>query len=79
MSTRKTKRETFQDQLRRLIGASPMSRYEICKRAELAQATMSRFWTGQGSLSLPSVDRLCEVLDLQLAPRRKQAGRTRGR
>ena len=68
--------QPFQDQLREAIDASSLSRYRICKLAGFSQSTMCRFMRRQGSMSLPSVDRLVAVLDLQLVPRRKrQKGR----
>ena len=72
---RQRRQEPFQDQLRAAIDASPLSRYEICKRAGFSQATMSRFMNRLGSMSLPSVDLLVAVLNLELVPRKRRKGR----
>ncbi|MCH7872526.1 MAG: helix-turn-helix domain-containing protein [Planctomycetes bacterium] len=66
--SKRPKLEAFQDQLRQAINASELSRYRICKLAGFSQSTMSRFMVRRGSMSLPSVDRLIEVLDLELRP-----------
>lgn len=58
------------DQLRKAIDASGISRYRICKTIGLAEATMSRFMLGKGGLSLDVVDRLGELLQLDLVSRR---------
>ena len=67
--------QPFQDQLREAIDASPLSRYRICKLAGFSQATMCRFMKRHGSMSLPSVDRVVAVLDLDLVPRSRRKAR----
>ena len=59
-------KESISDQLRRLIEASGLSRYAICKQIGIDQSAMSRFMHGKGGLSLEIVDRLCEVLRLEI-------------
>lgn len=63
------------DQLREAVEASGLSRYQICKLAEVDQAAMSRFMAGKG-LTTESIDRLCDVLKLRLVqePAAKQKG-----
>lgn len=61
-----TKRKTLTEQVRAAIDASELSRYEICKRLPLAQATMSRFMHRQGGLSMKTLDRLAELLGLRI-------------
>ena len=56
---------TVTEQLRKAIDRSTMSRYEICKLADLDQARMSKFMAG-GKLTIDQVDRVCEVLKLKL-------------
>ncbi len=46
-----------------------MSRYRICKRAVIDQATFSRFMAGRVGLSLPTLDALAEVLGLDVVAR----------
>ena len=52
-----------------------MSRYAICKAIGLNQGAMSRFMSGQGGLSMENVDRIGELLDLELRPRNKTKGK----
>jgi transcriptional regulator with XRE-family HTH domain len=54
------------DQLREAIDKSGMSRYAICKAVEMDQGTMSKFMTGRREISLPTIERLCKLLNLQL-------------
>ncbi len=71
-----TRRKTaFSDRLRELIDASDMSRYRIHKLTGIDQATLSRFANGHGYLSMPTVNRIVEVLDLDLVPRVRRKGR----
>jgi len=63
------KKETFTEQLRKAVDASELSRYEICKRIGLDQATMSRFMGGNSGLKMHTLDKLTELLGLELAKR----------
>lgn len=65
------------DQVRVAVDASGLSRYRICKKADIAQAAMSRFMSGQGGLSMAALDRLGEVLELKITAgsRRRSKGR----
>ena len=54
------------DQLRELIGRSGLSEYELAKRAGVSRSNLSRFRSGTTHLSLPSLDRVAEVLGLKL-------------
>jgi len=60
------KRATLTAQLRRAIDASQLSRYRICKEVEMSPATMSRFMSGKGGLSMEKLDRIGELLDLRI-------------
>jgi transcriptional regulator with XRE-family HTH domain len=60
------KRERLSDQVRRAVHASGRSRYAICKALGLAQATMSRFMSGKGGLSMQHLDALADLLDLNI-------------
>ena len=68
--------ERFSDQIRRVMDASGMSRYAICKAIGLPQSAMSRFMTGKGGLSMDTLDKLAELLGFSVAtrPKRKKVG-----
>ena len=53
-------------QIREAVDSSGMSRYRICKEIEVAEATMSRFMSGKGGLSMSSIDRLGRLLGLAI-------------
>jgi len=55
----------FSDTIRGYVERSKLSRYEICKRTKIDQATFSRFMAGKG-LSLQKLDALIDVLELDL-------------
>ena len=52
---------------------SGMSRYAICKAIGFNQGAMSRFMSGKGGLSLEMIDRLAEVLGLEVATKKSPA------
>jgi len=56
----------FSDQLRWAVDQSGLSRYEICKRANLDQSVMHRFMHAKSGLSIASIDAICEVLGLRI-------------
>lgn len=53
---------TFTEQLRQLIEASGESRYRIGVETGIDHATISRFMSGKGGLSMPNLDALAEHL-----------------
>lgn len=59
--------KAFSDQIREAVDASGLSRYRICREIEIAEATMSRFMSGKGGLSMASLDRLGRLLGLTIA------------
>ena len=61
------------DQLREAIDGSGMSRYAVAKAIGLDQSTLSRFMSGKAGLALDTVDRLAELLELQLVVTKKAA------
>jgi plasmid maintenance system antidote protein VapI len=63
------KKSTVSETLRAAIDADERSRYRICQLAEIDQAAMSRFMNGTAGLKTDSVDRLAEVLGLELTPK----------
>ncbi len=54
----------FTDQVRKLINASGMSRYAICKRLGFSEGNFSRFMAGSAGISSDSLDRLAQMLGL---------------
>jgi len=57
------------DQVRRAIEKSGVSRYRICREAGIDQASISRFMAGKTGLTLASLDRLADVLGLDVVAR----------
>lgn len=48
------------------IQTSEMSQYRLSKESGVSTAVLSRFVTGQRTLTLPVADKLCRVLGLKL-------------
>ena len=70
---KKAKKKTklpFSEQLKELIEGADMSRYRIAKDSGVPQSTLSSFVKGRRALSLMNIDRICELLDLELVPRK---------
>jgi transcriptional regulator with XRE-family HTH domain len=65
----------FSDQVRDAVDASGLSRYRICAEIGIGQATMSRFMSGKGGLSMETLDRLAELLGLSVVARPKRTKR----
>lgn len=63
---------TVSGQLRAAIKDSGMSPYRICKSSGIDQAALSRFLNGRLGLTLATVDKLADVLGLELAPKKGQ-------
>lgn len=66
------RRASLSDQIRQAVDESGMSRYRICKELGLAEATMSRFMSGQGGLSMATLDALADLLGLEITARPKR-------
>ena len=78
MTKRKTKdSETLSDQLRNIIAGHELSRYAICKAAELDPSQMHRFSNRTGRLTTDSMDRLAlfSGCDLWQTDPTRKAGR----
>jgi hypothetical protein len=56
----------FSDQIRDAVNASGLSRYAICQAIEFNQGAMSRFMSGKGGLSMDVMDRLADLLGLEV-------------
>ena len=67
---KRTAPTTISDQLRALIAGSELSQNEIARRADIDRSQLSRFMRGVGAMKTDSsLDRVCEVLDLELRQR----------
>lgn len=71
MSKKKPAAEKFEDQLRRLIDESGLTRYAIAKETGMTQAILSRFMAGKAGLSMPNLNLLAELLGWQVTAVRK--------
>jgi transcriptional regulator with XRE-family HTH domain len=60
-------RKKLSDQIRGAVDASGLTRYRIAKELGVAESTMSRFMNGKGGLSLDNIDRLAELLRLNIS------------
>jgi transcriptional regulator with XRE-family HTH domain len=61
-----TKRMKFSDQIRRAIDDSGMTRYAICKQLDFSESVMSKFMSGKCNLSMETLDRLADLLGLNV-------------
>ena len=59
------------EQLRELVRSSGLSMMAVARGAEIDPAALSRFLSGQRGLSMPSLDRLGEFLDVKVTARRR--------
>ena len=65
------KHRKVSEQLRAAIKASDRSRYRLALEAEIDQSSLSRFMNYKTGLSMEAMDRLAEVLELELVARQK--------
>lgn len=70
-------RTKLSEQVRRAIERSGMSRYAICKRLGFSESVMSKFMSGKCGLSMETLDRLAELLDLRIVTGRRRQGSKR--
>lgn len=71
MSKKKPVAEKFEDQLRRLIDDTGLTRYAIAKETGITQAALSRFMAAKAGLSMPNLNLLAELLGWQVTAVRK--------
>lgn len=60
----------FSEQVRRLIAESGQSRYRIGSECGIDQSVLSKFMSGQSSLSMRSLDALAEYLGWEVVASR---------
>jgi transcriptional regulator with XRE-family HTH domain len=70
-----TERNRFSDQLRHAIKTGGLSRYRIWMETGIDQPTLSRFMRGTCGLSIESIDKLAELLQLTLTKTLKPSKR----
>lgn len=66
MATKKQSSESFSDQLRNAVRDCGTTRYALAKQLGISESTLSRFLSGERGLTLDVVDRLADVLGLQI-------------
>jgi transcriptional regulator with XRE-family HTH domain len=59
------------DQIRQAIETCGKTRYQIGQETGIDQATLCRFMSGKGGLSIPVLDRLGEYLGLNITTESK--------
>ncbi len=69
MPKRKKKQPTIQQQLIEAVLASEYSQNQLAKQADIAQPLLNAFVNGKQGLGMGSINRLCEVLQLELTKR----------
>ena len=74
----KPKPTALTDQLRHFIEAGEMSRYELSKITGIDKAVLSKFVHGKCGLSMQSLDKIGEILNLQITKRPTTAKRRKG-
>jgi len=60
------KNPRFDEQLRKVIDASGISRYAIGKATGIDEGNLSKFMSGTSGLSVESINRICELIGARL-------------
>jgi hypothetical protein len=66
------KPKLISDQLREAILSADVSRYRIAKEIGVTEALLSRFMNRVGGLGLENIDKIGQLLDLQLVVRKRK-------
>ena len=77
MGKKRAKKTTFSETLRQAIEDSGLSRYRISQETGIEQSALSRFMSGKTGLSTSTIDKLAELLGLELVvrgPKKKKGG-----
>ena len=69
--TRKKKRLTLAEQLRKVMVDSGTSHYRIWKDTGISQPVITRFVNEDRNISIVTADKLAEYFGLELRPKRK--------
>ena len=81
MAKKKPKQASINDQLRALVDTCGISRYRLAIEAGIDHSALSRFMSGERGLSAKALDRIGEVLDIELTmhgPRSESQTDTKG-
>ena len=62
----KKKRVSLSEQIRRAIRDCGLTRYRICKDIGITQPNMTRFMQGKAWLSMQTLDKIADLLDLNV-------------
>jgi transcriptional regulator with XRE-family HTH domain len=79
MARKKPSTVSISDQLREAIRACGTTRYALARQLGISQSTLSRFVSGERGLTLDVVDKLADVLGLQIVVTVGRAERPRRR
>lgn len=66
-----SRRLSLSDQLRREIDRAKISRYRLAKEIDCTSQLLTRFMHGHGGLSLRTVEKIADVLGLDLVRRKR--------
>jgi DNA transposition AAA+ family ATPase len=75
----KTKQTSLTDQLRQLIEDAEITRYQLWQQTGIDQAVLSKFVNGKGGLSMESLDKIGELLNLQITTKPSPAKGRKGK
>ena len=71
--------KAISEEVRRIVLACGLSRYQICKAIGMDQSVMSRFIKGTGGISTPMLDALGELLGFGIVQYKAGASRKAGK
>ena len=66
------KKQKFSDQLRQAIRNADRSRYQIAQESRVGESSLSRFVNESAGLTLESIDKIADCLDLEIRAKSKQ-------
>jgi transcriptional regulator with XRE-family HTH domain len=66
--------ERLSDQLRRIIVESGVSRYQLARETGVQESALSRFVSGERGLTMDSIDKVAEALELEVVVKRRRVG-----
>jgi transcriptional regulator with XRE-family HTH domain len=66
--------EKLSDQIRRAILDAEISQYRLATEARVDPGHLSRFVNGKGRLGLDAIDRIADVLGLEIRVRHRRKG-----